>query len=85
MAGFYGIRLVIQNLFLMKKPDGYIWEYPGFPSLVVPYGATNDFFYSGHMGGSLIATLEWAQYGKKYVVIFGFVTMFLTFWLLIFC
>lgn len=44
----------------MKKPAGYIWEYPGFPSLVVPYGPTNDFFYSGHMGGSLISTLEWA-------------------------
>ena len=60
MAAFYGIRMVIQNVFLMKKPAGYIWEYPGFPSLVVPYGPTNDFFYSGHMGGSVISTLEWS-------------------------
>jgi len=35
----------------MEKPSGYIWHYPGFPSLVVPYAATNDFFFSGHVGG----------------------------------
>jgi hypothetical protein len=85
MAGFYGMRLVIQNLFLMKKADGYIWEYPGFPSLVVPYGQTNDFFYSGHMGGSFIATLEWGMNGYRSMSIFGILTMIVTFWLMVFC
>jgi len=51
MVLFYFTRMVVQKIFLMKFPEGYIWEYPGFPSLTVPYGRTNDFFYSGHIGG----------------------------------
>ena len=42
----------------MREPDGYIWRNPGFPSLMVPTGKTTDFFYSGHVGYCLIATLE---------------------------
>lgn len=60
----------------MKIPQGEIWEYPGFPSLVVPYGPTNDFFYSGHMGGALISTLEWWKNKKNYMVYFGIITIF---------
>ena len=58
MIGVYGLRIIVQNTFLMEKPTGYIWEYPGFPSLVVPYGATNDFFFSGHVAGQVISILE---------------------------
>lgn len=49
---FYLLRMLVQKLFLMRYPEGYLWDYPGFPSLVVPYGKTNDFFYSGHIGGA---------------------------------
>merc|ERR1711907_53843 len=42
----------------MPKPVGYAWSYPGFFSLFVPYGETNDFFYSGHVGVSTIFFLE---------------------------
>jgi hypothetical protein len=45
-------------MFTMKYPDGYLWEFPGFYSLTVPYGKTNDFFYSGHVGICLINSLE---------------------------
>lgn len=31
----------------MRFPEGYYWSYPGFPSYVVPYGNTSDFFFSG--------------------------------------
>lgn len=58
---FYITRLFIQKLFVIRFPDGYLWDYPGFPSLVVPYGKTNDFFYSGHVGGALIMLLEYRQ------------------------
>ena len=51
--------MAIQNIFLMRFPDGYAWDYPGFPSLTVPYPKTNDFFYSGHVGGALLAGLEY--------------------------
>lgn len=28
---FYGIRAILQNLFILPFPDNYYWEYPGFP------------------------------------------------------
>ena len=31
----------------MKYPDGYYWEYPGFPSFIVLYEKSSDFFFSG--------------------------------------
>ena len=31
----------------MQYPTGFYWEDPGVPSLVVPYGYTSDFFFSG--------------------------------------
>lgn len=34
-------------LLQMRFPDGYYWTYPDFPSYVVPYGETSDFFFSG--------------------------------------
>ena len=58
----------------MKFPEGYLWEYPGFISLTVPYGKTNDFFYSGHVGGALISTLEWKANGINEMFIFGLLT-----------
>lgn len=53
----------------MQFPPGYLWDYPGFPSLVVPYGATNDFFYSGHAGGATLVMFEYSALSgelKKY-------------------
>lgn len=56
---FYALRFIMQKIFFMRFPDGYMWNYPGFPSLVVPYGATNDFFFSGHVGCATIFMLEY--------------------------
>ena len=42
----------------MRPPDGMNWSYPGFPSLVVPYLASSDFFFSGHMGVVTFLCLE---------------------------
>mmetsp|Transcript_16749 Transcript_16749/g.14675 ORF Transcript_16749/g.14675 Transcript_16749/m.14675 type:complete len:187 (+) Transcript_16749:434-994(+) len=64
-ACFIFLRFFIQKTFLMRFPEGYLWRYPGFPSLVVPYGKTNDFFYSGHVGGALIMTLEYRALAKE--------------------
>ena len=55
---FYGFRFLCQSIFAMELPEGYYWDYPGFYSIVVPYGATNDFFFSGHVGCCLICALE---------------------------
>ena len=93
LATFYFLRLCIQKTFLMRFPQGYLWRYPGFPSLVVPYGATNDFFYSGHVGGALLMTLEYRQLAKellshkmmmRFMQFFGFLTIFSQIFLMIF-
>lgn len=47
---FYGVRAIVQANFRMRFPEGGIWDYPGIPSLTVPYGLTRDFYFSGHCG-----------------------------------
>ena len=42
----------------MKFPDGFLWGYPGFPSIMVSYLKTNDFFYSGHCGLPIVLLCE---------------------------
>ena len=62
---FYSIRAMSQILVQFKFPEGYDWQYPGFPSYVVPYGNTSDFFFSGHCGFLNICALEWFALGKR--------------------
>lgn len=69
----------------MRFPPGYYWDDPGFPSVVVPYGISTDFFYSGHVGFLNIAALEWYKnkmYGMSYLTIF--IIFYMIFVLLIF-
>ena len=55
---FYTVRAAVQGIFLMGFPENYIWDYPGVPSLTVPYYRTADFFYSGHVGIMTFCALE---------------------------
>ena len=67
---FYGVRgALILNIFQMTFPEGYNFQYPGFPSIAVCYLATNDFFYSGHIGFPIIFALEYNRKGEKYLTI----------------
>lgn len=43
----------------MTRIEGFLFTYPGFPSLSVPYHDTNDFFFSGHIGTCLLVFLEY--------------------------
>jgi hypothetical protein len=61
----------------MKYPDGYLWDYPGFPSLTVSYLKTNDFFYSGHVGFPTIFGLEHRKLGNTALMYFCFFTAIL--------
>lgn len=65
LAIFYGYRAFNQLVFKMRYPDGWVWHYPGFPSLLVTYERTADFFYSGHVGMPFIFSLEWYTNGFK--------------------
>lgn len=63
---FYFIRAGIQQLWYAPYPSGYYWEYPGWPSLVVAYGKSSDFFFSGHVGFITINACEWVKNKKPW-------------------
>jgi len=52
------MRQLCQASISIPAPDGMIWRYPGFPTLVVTYSTATDFFFSGHMA---LATLLAAE------------------------
>ena len=54
----FGLRQLSQNLCVLPPPDGIIWEFPGFPSLLVTYSVANDFFFSGHTGIAVYGAVE---------------------------
>jgi hypothetical protein len=79
-------------LFLMRQgcqafcalpvPPGMIWRHPGFPSLLVTYDVSNDFFFSGHtavavLGAIVVFTLcpLWLGVLAILVAIFEMVTV----------
>ena len=59
----------------MRYPDGYLWDFPGFYSITVPYGRTNDFYYSGHVGCCVIQYCEFKAHGWNKFAVFSLVTM----------
>ena len=65
---FYPTRSLFQSFFLMRKPEGYCWNYPGFPSLTVSYYSTSDFFYSGHVGAMMFCALENYYIGNVFMM-----------------
>ena len=68
----------------MKYPDGYLWYDPGFPSLTVSYLKTNDFFFSGHVGLPVLASLEFSVNNKKFLMIFAIMTAIIEFITMVF-
>jgi len=56
---FYITRALVQKVWFSPFPQGFYWESPGIPSLVVPYGRGSDFFFSGHSGFVVICASEW--------------------------
>jgi hypothetical protein len=65
---FFVTRQVVQNVFLMGRPDtGFLWSHPGIPSLTVPYHDTNDFYYSGHVGSCTLYLMEFVAVGSQWM------------------
>jgi hypothetical protein len=44
----FGLRQICQAFCPLPPPDGMIWRSPGFPTILVTYGTSNDLFFSGH-------------------------------------
>jgi hypothetical protein len=73
---FYSFRSLTTNMVIFEIPEGYNWGYPGVMSIFVPYGATADFFYSGHVGTCVLQYNEFHANGRHYWATFCIFTMF---------
>ena len=63
MFSLYALRQICQTICTLPIPPGMIFRPPGFPSLLVTYGTSNDFFFSGHTAIAVLGALEIAQFG----------------------
>jgi hypothetical protein len=64
--------------------EGFLFRYPGFPSLAVPYHDTNDFFYSGHVGACFLLVLEMRS-KRFYKMSWFFLTIMISQWFMMMC
>jgi hypothetical protein len=44
----FALRQFCQAFCPLPPPVGMIWRDPGFPTVLVTYGTSNDLFFSGH-------------------------------------
>jgi hypothetical protein len=63
----FGLRQICQGLCALPSPPGMIWEDPGFPSLLVTYGVSNDLFFSGHTAIAVFGATELARLGRPWI------------------
>ena len=74
----FGLRQVCQAMCSLPRPDGMLWFYPtigdwNVPSLLVTYGTSNDFFFSGHTALAVYGCVELARLGRKPLVVLAVV------------
>lgn len=53
----FAMRQVCQLWCTLPPPPGIIWRDPGFPSLLVTYGVSNDLFFSGHTALAVLGAI----------------------------
>jgi hypothetical protein len=61
------VRQLLQALCTLPPPQGMIWHYPGFPSLLVTYHVANDFFFSAHTALAVFGATELARLRHKWL------------------
>ena len=64
----FGLRQICQALTALPPPPGMIWRYPGFPTLFVTYGVSNDLFFSGHTAMAIYGVVELALLGSGWLI-----------------
>lgn len=67
----FALRQIAQALTALPPPQGLIWRHPGFPSLLVTYGVSNDLFFSGHTALAVLTALELAHLGSPLAIGLG--------------
>jgi hypothetical protein len=59
----FSLRQLAQLCCTLPPPPGLIWRHPGFPSALVTYGVSNDFFFSGHTALAVLGAIEISHLG----------------------
>jgi hypothetical protein len=77
LVTIYLFKCLVHFLFLEKIPDGYLWDYPGFPSITITYFRSNDFFFSLPVGFLVICALECWKVRNYYLFSFAIVSTLL--------
>jgi len=54
----FSLRQISQLCCTLPPPPGIIWRDPGFPTVFVTYGVSNDFFFSGHTALAVLGAIE---------------------------
>jgi xanthine/uracil permease len=67
----FALRQLCQMLCALPVPPGMIWHNTGVPTLLVTYGVSTDFFFSGHTGLAVLAAVELARTGRKWLTALG--------------
>jgi len=67
LVGLYLLRQVCQALCSLPAPPGVIWRRPGFPSLLVTYGTSHDYFFSGHTAIAALGAIALAAAGPPWL------------------
>ncbi len=65
------MRQACQAVCTLPIPPGSIWRHPGVPSLLVTYGTSNDFFFSGHTAISVLGALQLAHVAPPWLALTG--------------
>jgi PAP2 superfamily C-terminal len=66
-----GLRQLTQALVALPSPPNAIWHYPGFPSLLVTYSVSNDYFFSGHTAIAVLGLTELARSHNRLLISLG--------------
>lgn len=64
----FTLRQLMQMTCVLPTPEGMIWRFPGFPSLLVTYGVANDFFFSGHTAIAVFGATQLARIPRRGMV-----------------
>jgi hypothetical protein len=71
----FAMRQACQAICTLPLPPGSIWRDPGFPSLLVTYGTSNDFFFSGHTAISVLGAIQLAHTAPPWLAALGAVVV----------
>jgi PAP2 superfamily C-terminal len=73
----FALRQFCQAFCPLPPPPGMIWRKPGFPTLLVTYGTSNDLFFSGHTAIAVYgAAILAAAYGPIGVTLGVLIALF---------